>query len=65
METMFQTPIESNFSSRTVTEQSVCHSFIADSNIKAKFNISKNLEIAEDSPRDESSPDITVDNAKK
>jgi len=36
-------PIESHFSSRTVTEQSICQSFISEMNVGASFNIPNDL----------------------
>jgi hypothetical protein len=49
MEGVYQLPNESNFSSRTVTEQSISQSFISDINIMANFNIPNNIE---GSPKD-------------
>lgn len=49
MEGVHQPPVESNFSSRTVTEQSISHSFISDINIVSNFHIPSNIE---GSPRD-------------
>lgn len=43
MENIYSHPMESHFSSRTVTEQSICQSFISDNNILASFNIPNGL----------------------
>ena len=43
MENIYSWPMESHFSSRTVTEQSIWQSFISDINVMANFNIPSNL----------------------
>lgn len=44
VENINSVPMESNFSSRTVTEQSVCQSFISDMNMVTSFNIPGSLQ---------------------
>lgn len=43
VENIYSLPIESHFSSRTVTEQSICQSFISDVNSGINLNIPSNM----------------------
>jgi serine/threonine protein kinase len=45
VENLHPYPFESNFSSRTVTEQSICQSFMSESNFMSNFNIPNELSI--------------------